>query len=107
MNSGRTKKENLTRSWKAEFETREAEDGKKTISGYFAVFNSETELWPGAYEEIAPEAFANTMSNDIRALTNHDDTLVLGRTKVGTLRLRTDTRGLWGEIDINEMIQTQ
>lgn len=96
------KKENLTRSWKAEFETREAEDGKKTISGYFAVFNSETELWPGAYEEIAPEAFANTMSNDIRALTNHDDTLVLGRTKVGTLRLRTDTRGLWGEIDINE-----
>lgn len=76
------KKENLTRSWKAEFETREAEDGKKTISGYFAVFNSETELWPGAYEEIAPEAFANTMSNDIRALTNHDDTLVLGRTKV-------------------------
>ena len=31
------KKENLTRSWKAEFETREAEDGKKTISGYFAV----------------------------------------------------------------------
>ena len=46
------KKENLTRSWKAEFETREAEDGKKTISGYFAVFNSETELWPGAYEEI-------------------------------------------------------
>lgn len=96
------KKENLTRSWKAEFETREAEDGNKTISGYFAVFNSETELWPGAYEEIAPEAFANTMSNDIRALTNHDDTLVLGRTKVGTLRLRTDTRGLWGEIDINE-----
>ena len=37
------KKENLTRSWKAEFETREAEDGKKTISGYFAVVNSETE----------------------------------------------------------------
>ena len=56
----------------------------------------------GAYEEIAPEAFDSTMSNDIRALTNHDDTLVLGRTKVGTLRLRTDTRGLWGEIDINE-----
>ena len=96
------KKENLTRSWKAEFETRESEDGKKTISGYFAVFNSETELWPGAYEEIAPEAFDNTLSNDIRALTNHDDTLVLGRAKAGTLHLRADTRGLWGEIDINE-----
>lgn len=96
------KKENLTRSWKAEFETRESEDGKKTISGYFAVFNSKTELWPGAYEEIAPEAFDNTLSNDIRALTNHDDTLVLGRAKAGTLHLRVDTRGLWGEIDINE-----
>ncbi len=54
------KKENLTRSWKADFETREAEDGKKTISGYFAVFNSETELWPGAYEEIAPESVFET-----------------------------------------------
>ena len=95
-------KVNLTRSWRTEFETRESEDGRKTITGYFAVFNSETELWPGAYEEIASEAFDDTMSNDIRALTNHDTTLVLGRNKTGTLRLRVDTRGLWGEIDINE-----
>lgn len=95
-------KVNLTRSWRTEFETRESEDGKKTITGYFAVFNSETELWPGAYEEIASEAFDDTMNNDIRALTNHDTTLVLGRNKTGTLRLEVDTRGLWGEIDINE-----
>lgn len=95
-------KVNLTRSWRTEFETRESEDGRKFITGYFAVFNSETELWPGAYEEIASEAFDDTMSNDIRALTNHDTTLVLGRNKTGTLRLRVDTRGLWGEIDINE-----
>ncbi|WP_316270319.1 HK97 family phage prohead protease [Claveliimonas bilis] len=95
-------KENLTRTCKTAFQTREKEDGKKVIEGYFAVFNSETELWPGAYEEIAPEAFNNTLGNDIRALVNHDTTLVLGRNKAGTLRLSIDSKGLWGEIEINE-----
>lgn len=91
-----------TRTCSAEFETREVETGKKTIAGYFAVFNSETELFPGAYESIDPAAFDKTISGDIRALVNHDRTLVLGRTKAGTLRLRTDSHGLYGEIDINE-----
>ena len=50
------------------------------IEGYFAVFNSETELWRGAYEEIAPGAFDNTLSNDIRALIDHETRAVLGRT---------------------------
>ena len=54
------------------------------IEGYFAMYNTETELWPGAFEEIAPGAFDNTLSNDIRALINHDTSLVLGRTKAGT-----------------------
>jgi len=71
------------------------------IEGYFAVFNSETELWPGAYEEIAPRAFDNTLNNDIRALINHDTGLVLGRNKAGTLELKVDGRGLWGSIRIN------
>jgi len=31
------------------------ENGEALIEGYFAVFNQETELWPGAFEEIAPE----------------------------------------------------
>lgn len=84
------------------FETRENENGKKTIAGYFVVFNSETELFPGAFESVDPGAFDETLGGDIRALTNHDTTLVLGRTKSGTLMLRIDSHGLWGEIEINE-----
>lgn len=71
------------------------------IEGYFAVFGKQTELWPGAFEEIAPEAFSETLGNDIRALINHDSTLVLGRNKAGTLELKADSHGLWGRIKIN------
>ncbi|MEB5927295.1 HK97 family phage prohead protease [Enterococcus faecalis] len=95
-------KENQTRSMATNFSTREETSGKKIIEGYFAVFNQETELWPGAFEEISPEAFNGSLSNDIRALTNHETTLVLGRNKSGTLKLSVDSRGLWGQITINE-----
>lgn len=90
-----------TRSLQTKLETRDEQDGEMVIEGYFAVFNKETELWPGAYEEIAPTAFDKTLSNDIRALINHDTRLVLGRNKAGTLELKTDSRGLWGRIKIN------
>ena len=91
-----------TRSLQTELKTRVEPDAQDMyIEGYFAVFGRETELWPGAYEEIAPGAFDNTLSNDIRALINHDTTLVLGRTKAGTLELKTDSYGLWGRVKIN------
>lgn len=75
---------------------------ERVIEGYFSVFNSETELFPGAYESISPTAFDNTLSNDVRALINHDTAFVLGRTKSSTLTLKSDSRGLWGSISINE-----
>ncbi|MBR5013444.1 MAG: HK97 family phage prohead protease [Bacteroidales bacterium] len=83
-----------------DFKTRDA-DGNPIIEGYFAVFNSNYELWEGASESIAPTAFDNTLSGDIRALINHDTTLVIGRTTNGTLELKVDSRGLWGRIKIN------
>lgn len=98
--TGKENRVSVTRG--AEFTTREAEDGRKTIAGYFAVFGPEYELGDGDRERIDPHAFDNWRNTDIRALTNHDDTLVLGRTTAGTARLRVDDRGLWGEIDINE-----
>lgn len=72
-----------------------------TIEGYFAVYNSLYEIAPGMTESVAPGAFSRTLANDIRALTNHDTTLVLGRTKAHTLELREDEHGLWGKVTIN------
>jgi hypothetical protein len=83
-----------------EFKTRE-DSGEMVIEGYFAVFNSDYEMWEGASESIAPGAFTSSMGGDIRGLTNHDTTLVLGRTKAHTLELKEDTHGLWGRITIN------
>lgn len=84
-----------------DFKTRE--DGEDLyIEGYFAVFDSNYDIWPGASESIAPGAFTETIeSDDIRALTNHNTDLVLGRNRAGTLTLREDTHGLWGSIKIN------
>lgn len=97
-----SRKQQQTRSMRTNLQTRAENDGGDLyIEGYFAVFNRETELLPGIFEEIAPGAFDNTLSNDIRALINHETRLVLGRTKAGTLELRADSYGLWGRIRIN------
>lgn len=90
----------VMRTASTQFNTRD-DDGKLAIEGYFAVFNSIYQIGEMMSESIAPGAFDNTLSGDIRALINHDTTLVLGRTKAGTLQLRTDSHGLWGHIDIN------
>ncbi len=82
------------------FQTRE-EGEELHIEGYFSVFNSPYHIMEGLREKIAPGAFSDTLGEDIRALTNHDTTLVLGRNKAGTLDLREDSHGLWGSVRIN------
>lgn len=90
------------RSVASEFQTRaDNETGDMYISGYFSVFNSNYEIFEGATESVAPEAFEGALSDDIRCLIDHETRLVLGRTKAGTLTLKTDSRGLWGEVKIN------
>lgn len=83
-----------------DIKTRSAND-EKIVEGYFAVFNENYEVWPGATESIAPGAFKESLSGDIRALYNHNDDIVLGRTSAGTLQLDEDERGLHGSIKIN------
>ena len=87
------------------FQTREEETGEKYISGYFSVFDSNYEMWPGATESIAPTAFDDALDDDIRCLIDHKSRYVLGRTKAKTLELRKDNHGLWGEVMINEKDQ--
>lgn len=84
----------------AEFTTR-GDDGELTIEGYFAVFNSNYQITPDMSESIAPGAFDRSISGDVRALVNHDTSLVLGRTSAHTLELAQDERGLWGKVRIN------
>lgn len=89
------------RSVASEFKTRSEENGDLYINGYFSVFNSVYEIWPGATESIAETAFDGALSDDIRCLIDHETRLVLGRNKSNTLELKTDSRGLWGEVKIN------
>lgn len=86
------------RTFKGRVELRKRGDNV-TLTGYAAVFNSETDL--GEFREvIRPGAFRKAVrSDDVRALWNHDDNIVLGRTKPGTLRLEEDDHGLRVEID--------
>lgn len=93
-------KENQIRGHLSEFTTRE--DGEQpVIEGYFSVFNTNYDMGFSMSESVAPGAFTKSLSNDVRALINHDTTLVLGRTSAHTLELREDSHGLWGKITIN------
>lgn len=75
------------------------------IEGYFAVFGSNYELWPGATESVDPGAFDGALQGDVRCLIDHETRLVLGRNKASTLELKTDTHGLWGRVKINQSDQ--
>lgn len=77
-----------------------AEAARPTLVGYAAVFNSPAMIGDFFEERIAPGAFSAAIGrDDVRALINHDDELILGRTKSGTLRLSEDATGLLCEID--------
>jgi HK97 family phage prohead protease len=68
-----------------------------TLSGYAAIFDSPN---AAGTQQIARGAFDGALGGDVLALLNHDPGQILGRTSSGTLRLSTDGRGLWCEIDL-------
>lgn len=84
------------RTIKTELRVTRKEDGAlPNIVGYAAVFNSDSEDM-GFIERIKPGAFKDALKiSDVRSLLNHDNNIILGRTKSGTLELKEDNKGLF------------
>ena len=78
-------------------------DGQKHISGYFIVFDDTYHMPDGSEERIDRHAVDDSVSGDIRCLTDHDTRLVLGRTGAGTMTLTIDDHGVYGDVVINDM----
>jgi len=77
----------------------EVKDGNY-VFGYAALFNSMSEEFFGMWREVIdPGAFDNADISDVRALFNHDNNLLLARTKSGTLDLEIDANGLKYEFE--------
>jgi uncharacterized protein len=72
---------------------------KPRIEGYAAVFNSYSEQMWGFREVMEPGFFDDVLSDDVRALFNHDRNFVLGRSKAGTLEMSQNDKGLLVNID--------
>ena len=73
------------------------EDGNPKISGYAAIFNSDSEDM-GFVERIKPGAFKKALrKSDVRALFNHDANLIFGRSGVN-LKMKEDKTGLFMEV---------
>jgi uncharacterized protein len=91
-----------TRCLMAGCELRASKGGKGpgTVVGYAAVFEKFSQDLGGFKEKIAPGAFSAVMTDDVRALKNHDSNYLLGRSKSGTLRMTEDQLGLRVEIDL-------
>jgi len=79
----------------------QAEGDTISVSGYAAVFNSETIIGGSYREQIAPGAFADAIGrDDVMFLINHDG-LPMARTKSGTLTLAEDERGLYMSAELD------
>lgn len=74
-----------------------------TLRGHASVFGQMAKLGRGTYERMDPHAFdaaLDSTGTDVRALFNHDPSMVLGRQSAGTLRLKVDGDGLAFEVDL-------
>lgn len=81
----------------------ENNEEKYTIGGYFILFDDETELFDKYYEKIDRNAIKNIDDKDIRALFNHDNSKVLGRTKTKHLILKLMIKGYMEKLVLIKM----
>ncbi len=76
---------------------RAAKGADFAIEGTAASYNVLSNDLGGFREKIAPGAFDLSLSSpdsDVRCLVNHDPSLILGRTRSGTLKVWADSTGL-------------
>ena len=94
--------EHETRIASEPFELRAHEDEPRRVVGHAAVFNQRATIGGHFDEQIAPGAFTRALSEgqDVRALIDHNSSLVLGRTTAGTLSLSEDERGLLVDLEL-------
>ena len=80
---------------------------KEVVVGYGSVYNSRSNNLGGFYEYIEEGAFTPELieKSDIRALINHDASLILARSRngEGTLNLKADDKGLRYEFDLPDL----
>ena len=88
-----------------EFEIRSSEitadSENKKLVGYVVKWDSPSEvLYCDFVEQFSANAFSESLSSgaDVRALFEHDQTKLLGRTRAGTLKLEEDAIGLRFEL---------
>ena len=76
--------------------------GDGVLRGYAAVYDQPTSKQKdyAGTETIARGAFDRVLGDDVLGLVDHDVSKVLGRTRNGTVRLRSDDHGLGFEIDL-------
>lgn len=85
-----------------EVRARKGDGDGVVVEGHAAVFGRRSQNLGGFVEVIDPKAFDRSLGDnpDVRALINHDPSLLLGRSRSGTLRLAKDSTGLHYEIDL-------
>lgn len=71
------------------------------LAGHAAVFDVHAQM-PGHWETLARSAFDEVLSADpdVKALFNHNPSMILGSTRAKTLRLDVDDVGLRFEVDL-------
>lgn len=91
-------KTNIERRFSTELRV---DPGTQKIIGYAAKYDLPSEDLGGFREFVRPGAFQRSLDNhpDVRALIDHNPSLILGRTLSGTLKLESDAIGLKVTID--------
>jgi len=92
-----TKRELRISSVPQKFEIRkDAKTGARTISGYFAVFDSLSSDLGGFVERIKPGAFKQSLKDtpDVIAYYNHNTDQILARVSNGSMTVEEDSKGL-------------